>query len=674
MTAALNINTANSFAYVIAPNQAFNTILSEIQNSPYELTILGNVSNLTPGLIHSSSMPLANKLVVGYVDVGESTALVTYQYFGNSLPSWFGNVNPGFPNLYTVQYWQPQWLQTIEGQINQQIAAGFDGVFLDVLSAYEEWSPGNIEGNPVVADAAVKLATLVQQIHDYVQSLHLSRPFYLIGNNPGGLAQMVPGVLNNLDAIFNESAYWNQSVTNGAISVPTQTSPENWLQTLSKLYVGKTVFANDYPPLDSPSTIIPILQKYSLLGWTAGLQKALQTPQILTNGPYVLEANSSQSTISGGTQGTNYLLAGQSIDCTLVGGSQATNYFIAGAGQNAIYCGNANDVVYMHPHSTYLANTLELTFASTVKGIAIVPSISIVLNGATVLSTTNITAAYGQATQTFELSLSSISQINSLQIRAITSYTDMSNFSNVELMSLSANGVSADPSLAQYTNGGSINGFNYTNTGSITFNSSAFSNVVNSLTPKDVITGGRGLDVGIYETTSNEFVVKLNSSVAIVTNSKYGISDTLTNVERLQFTDTNIALDISPTQTAGSVYMLYQATFNRKPDAAGLGYWINAVDKGADITKDVAAFFVKSSEFVAKYGSNPTNASYVDNLYQNVLHRAGDAGGVAYWNKVLNDGTVTKAAVLEAFATLPEGASLVAADIANGISYQQWVG
>ena len=147
MTAALNINSANSFAYVIAPNQAFNTILSEIQNSPYELTILGNVSNLTPGLIHSSSMPLANKLVVGYVDVGESTALVTYQYFGNSLPSWFGNVNPGFPNLYTVQYWQPQWLQTIEGQINQQIAAGFDGVFLDVLSAYEEWSPGNIEGN-----------------------------------------------------------------------------------------------------------------------------------------------------------------------------------------------------------------------------------------------------------------------------------------------------------------------------------------------------------------------------------------------------------------------------------------------------------------------------------------------------------------------------------------------
>jgi uncharacterized protein (TIGR01370 family) len=674
MPSTLNINTVNSFAYVIAPNQAFNTILGEIQNSPYELTILGNVSKLTPGLIHSSSFPLANKLVVGYVDVGESTALVTYQYFGNSLPSWFGNLNPGFPNLYTVQYWQPQWLEAIKGQINQQITAGFDGVFLDVLTADEEWSSGNIEGNPVVADATVKLATLVQQIHDYVQSLHLSRPFYLIGNNPGGLAQKVPGVLNNLDAIFQESAYWNQSATNGAISVPAQISPENWLQTLSKLYVGKTVFANDYPPLDSPSTIIPILQKYSSLGWTAGLQKALQTPQILTNGPYVLEANSSQSTISGGSQGTNYLLSGQDIDCTLVGGVQAKNYFIAGAGQNTIYCGNANDVIYMHPHSTYLANTLELTFASTIKGVATIPSISVLLNGTSVLSATNISAIYGQSSQTFEVSLSGVGQISSLQILANTSYSNSTNFSNVALISLSANNNSVDPSTAQYTNGASINGFHYTNTGSITFNGNSFSNVPSSLIPKDVVTGGRGLDMGIYETTSNGFVVNLSSSVASVNNVKYGISDTLTNVERLKFTDTNIALDVGPAQNAGSVYMLYKAAFNRAPDASGMGYWLAQKDGGSNIVTNIAQGFVDAPEFVAKYGSNPSNASYVDKLYQNVLGRAGEAGGVAYWNQQLDAGNISKAAVLVQFATLAEGAANVASLIANGIPYTEYVG
>jgi hypothetical protein len=151
-------------------------------------------------------------------------------------------------------------------------------------------------------------------------------------------------------------------------------------------------------------------------------------------------------------------------------------------------------------------------------------------------------------------------------------------------------------------------------------------------------------------------------------------TDTLTNVERLQFSDISLALDIAPTQTAGKVYMLYQATFNRTPDTEGLGYWIKQVDNGANITTDVAAFFVTSPEFVAKYGANPSVASYVDNLYLNVLGRPGEAGGVAYWNQELSAGTITRAAVLEAFATLPEGAALVANAIANGIQYQEWVG
>jgi len=190
------------------------------------------------------------------------------------------------------------------------------------------------------------------------------------------------------------------------------------------------------------------------------------------------------------------------------------------------------------------------------------------------------------------------------------------------------------------------------------------------------INGGLGLNtVNYFGALSSNASVNISGNAAtVLSGSSTYKADDLISIERLQFSDTNIALDISPTQTAGSVYMLYQATFNRKPDAAGLGYWINAVDKGANIIKDVASFFVTSPEFVAKYGSNPSNASYVDNLYQNVLHRGGEAGGVAYWNQELNAGRITKAAVLEAFATLPEGASLVAADIAHGIAYTQWVG
>jgi len=207
------------------------------------------------------------------------------------------------------------------------------------------------------------------------------------------------------------------------------------------------------------------------------------------------------------------------------------------------------------------------------------------------------------------------------------------------------------------------------------------------MTYADIFYGGDGIDTAVMTGKSSNYGVQASnyiwdmlkqvgnlSGFTITDNTKANNTLQVNQVERLQFTDTMVALDNGPTQTAGAVYMLYQATFNRTPDVAGLGYWINAVDKGANIITNVASFFVTSSEFVAKYGANPTNASYVDNLYQNVLHRAGDAGGITYWNTQLNSGAVTKAYVLEQFATLAEGAANVAPTIAHGIAYTQWVG
>lgn len=162
---------------------------------------------------------------------------------------------------------------------------------------------------------------------------------------------------------------------------------------------------------------------------------------------------------------------------------------------------------------------------------------------------------------------------------------------------------------------------------------------------------------------------QLTDSVA----SRNGVTQ-LTNVERVKFSDISVALDIGSTQNAGSVYMLYKAAFNRPSDAGGMGYWISLKDGGADIVTSIAQGFVNSAEFIGKYGANPTNASYVSNLYQNVLGRAGEAGGVAYWTGEMDAGRVSKAQALVQFATLPEGAGIVAPLIANGIQYQEFLG
>jgi len=266
-------------------------------------------------------------------------------------------------------------------------------------------------------------------------------------------------------------------------------------------------------------------------------------------------------------------------------------------------------------------------------------------------------------------------------VTAYDSYDNYSPYFNVSGVSVPALAVQAF-----LNNGDAIGLQQYGLSGADTINGSSFSDsllgyagndVIRGGGGNDYIDGGLGLNTAVYSGVASAYSITLNGTNAATVNDLVAArdgTDTDINIQRLQFFDKNIALDIAPTQTAGAAYMLYQAAFNRTPDVAGLGYWIAQVDKGANIVTGVAQLFINSPEFIAKYGANPTNADYVDSLYQNVLHRSGDAGGVTYWNQQLNSGAATKAFVLEQFATLAEGAALVAPTIAHGIAYQQWVG
>lgn len=192
----------------------------------------------------------------------------------------------------------------------------------------------------------------------------------------------------------------------------------------------------------------------------------------------------------------------------------------------------------------------------------------------------------------------------------------------------------------------------------------------------DYIDGGNGIDWAVYGGQYSNYSISIGRTSTYVLDkvTNRDGADSLLNIERLSFTDIKLAIDIAPNQNAGSVYMLYKAAFNRAPDAGGMGYWLNQKDSGANIVTNIAQGFVSSAEFITKYGTNPNNASYVNNLYQNVLGRSGEAGGVAYWTAEMDAGRVSKAQALVQFATLPEGAQLVAPLIANGILFEMWAG
>jgi hypothetical protein len=202
----------------------------------------------------------------------------------------------------------------------------------------------------------------------------------------------------------------------------------------------------------------------------------------------------------------------------------------------------------------------------------------------------------------------------------------------------------------------------------------------------DLFDGGNGIDVSVYRGAMANYTLTKNQSfwnpstnrndlvgTQIVDKTKLDGTDGLVNVERLQFTDTMLALDTGKDQTAGSGYMLYKAAFNRTPDVGGLGFWINKMDGGMSYI-DVANNFVNSAEFKTAFGgSNPTVNTLVTKLYNNVLNRAPDAGGLAFWQEKLTTGWST-ADVLGYFSTSAENVTNVTPLIANGIQYQQFVG
>jgi len=113
-----------------------------------------------------------------------------------------------------------------------------------------------------------------------------------------------------------------------------------------------------------------------------------------------------------------------------------------------------------------------------------------------------------------------------------------------------------------------------------------------------------------------------------------------------------VAAGIWDVSGAGSeVAHLYDTAFGRLPDVGGFTSWVAALNSGASL-QALAGAFVTSAEFTNTYGALD-NAGFVQALYGNTLHRAGDAAGVAGWTGALAQGA-TRAQVVVGFSESAE--------------------
>lgn len=176
-----------------------------------------------------------------------------------------------------------------------------------------------------------------------------------------------------------------------------------------------------------------------------------------------------------------------------------------------------------------------------------------------------------------------------------------------------------------------------------------------------------GIDTVKYAgAKANYTLVRSGEGFFVLDKSGAKPAELLAGVERIQFADGAVALDIDG--IGGQAYRIYQAAFNRTPDAGGLGFWMNAMDKGSSLV-EVAAGFMKSPEFIAAYGANPGSRDLVSKIYLNVLHRPAEAAGLDYWSKALDSGAVNAAEVLSLISESAENQAGLLDVIGNGFTY-----
>lgn len=169
----------------------------------------------------------------------------------------------------------------------------------------------------------------------------------------------------------------------------------------------------------------------------------------------------------------------------------------------------------------------------------------------------------------------------------------------------------------------------------------------------------------LHGARSSYTLTRVNGVLTIRDNVGQDGVQTVHHPFRLDFTDGTLAFDVDG--NAGKAYRLYRAAFNRKSDDAGLGFWVRAMDGGLSL-EAMAQGFVDSAEFRSLYGTAPTHKDIVTALYKNVLHRAPDEAGAAYWLQQMTGGLSVENVLIQ-FSESKENKDQVAPEVDLGIGF-----
>lgn len=146
-----SLSDAKNFLYIINTDgySSKSDFIDDVALTNYDLVLIDLYFEGSEELTADDVTALKTKanggerLVIAYMSIGEAEDYRSYWQsdWNTDLPSWVMEENKDWPGNYKVQYWDDEWQEIIYGNnssyLKNIIAAGFDGVYLDIIDAYE---------------------------------------------------------------------------------------------------------------------------------------------------------------------------------------------------------------------------------------------------------------------------------------------------------------------------------------------------------------------------------------------------------------------------------------------------------------------------------------------------------------------------------------------------------
>ena len=195
---------------------------------------------------------------------------------------------------------------------------------------------------------------------------------------------------------------------------------------------------------------------------------------------------------------------------------------------------------------------LQISLELVSRNITDLPDLSVKINENTILSPTSFNGAYSNL-QIIDIDISHISDLSSVElIFNNLKYIDQTQLSYAIIRKLSFLGNKISFAGALFDNGFAFDSevAQMNGNGSIKFTKDALSSANTDISKisylnADIVDGGTGRDTSSYSGLASDYSIKPNESGTWSVCKNGTVNDLLTNVERLKFADTAIALDTS---------------------------------------------------------------------------------------------------------------------------------